>query len=259
MQQLTVEGIKDYQVCNLFYRYRHVDNEHENITSQKLMAERFHNILTRVAAFFFYKKQSGMTPSYNALLNRWERLWFPKEVKAHDLLREQHNTVHGNLSSYSNIASVGLLKLYEDFSETQLTPMLIDERYVVPVGDEARLKGTIDLVLRSRDTHQIYLWSTAKRRPTATSLLMDLAALKVAYDYRVPQSKHLEYYVYDLASSNPGAFRIPDDLIDVDAFNFWVKTIESGVPPAPRRGMTAYCKGCPFDLPCSKFKYEELV
>lgn len=254
---LTVEGVKDFSACARFYDYRHRDEEYEPITAQKLMAERFHNIFTRVVSFFFYKKQSGVTPSYNALLNRWERLWFPKDFDPSDLLLEQNNVVHGNIASYSNIAALGLMKLYEDFGDLDIIPLLIDEKYVIPILEteslSVRFQGTLDLVLRKDNLYEVYTWSTDKRRPSVNSLAMDLAATKMAFDYRSPKFSNATYKVYDLGSSSPGSFDVNPHDLPSDALEYWIQEIvEEDIFPS-RRGLSSYCKGCPFDAQCANW------
>ena len=254
---ITVEGVKDFSACARFYDYRHRLLEYEPLTAQKLQAERFHNTLVRVVSFFFYKKQSGVTPSYNALLNRWERLWFPKDYDPEDLFLEQTNPVHGNIASYSNIAALGLMKLYEDFGDIDIIPLLINEKYVVPMGETAdmsvRFQGTIDLALRKDGVYEVYTWSTEKRRPSQNALSMELAATKMAWDYRSPRKMDTVYKVYDLGSSSPGSFDVDIYDLPTDALDFWIKEIvEEQVFPS-RRGLSSYCKGCPFDHLCVKW------
>jgi hypothetical protein len=255
---ITVDGVKDFSACARFYDYRHRQLEYEPLTAQKLMSERFHNTLVRVVSFFFYKKQSGVTPSYNALLNRWERLWFPKDYDPEDLFREQTNPVHGNIASYSNIAALGLMKLYEDFGDVDIIPMLINEKYIVPKGETAdvsvRFQGVIDLAIRREHGYEVYTWSTEKRRPSQNSLAMELAATKMAFDYRSPRRLPTSYKVYDLGSSSPGHFDVDINDLPSDALEFWIKEIVSEQVFPSRRGLSSYCRGCPFDALCASWK-----
>ena len=251
--RLTVEGIKDFQVCSLFYDYRHQRGEIEAINNRELMAQRFRNVLLRIVTFYFYKKQSGLTPSYNAILNKWERYWFPKEMDAYDIAVEQHTVSHGNLTQYSNIAAVGLLKMYEDFDDKTIEPLLISEPFSVPLASDIVLEGTFDLVFRHAGHHTVVKFSTSKRRPTEANLQMDMAALRIAWEYRNGPSKPARYYLYDLASARPGLLNMdPDDEV-VDNLKFWARMIRDSDIFFPRRGLTTYCKGCPFDAQCSKW------
>ena len=40
---------------------------------------------------------------------------------------------------------------------------------------------------------------------------------------------------------------------DIDSLEYWCDTICNKDIFVPRRGLTAYCKRCPFDEPCSKW------
>ncbi|HJS83548.1 MAG TPA: hypothetical protein VJ742_12015 [Nitrososphaera sp.] len=250
---LTVDSIRDYQVCELYYDYKYLKDEKTPIYGRELLAQRFENTLRKVAAFFFYKRQAGVTPSYNALLNRWEKLWFPKDMDAYDLAIEQHESVHGNYSSYSNVATAALLQFYEDFIDDPGVPLLIDEYYLVTLDQGVRLEGRFDLVLRHRDAHKIIVWSARQKRPSLGHYALDFAAQRLAFEYRNETKRNAEYYLYDLASTRPGLINIDVPEVDLDALVYWAKTIQSSETYVPRRGFTSYCRGCPFDKPCSRW------
>ena len=40
---------------------------------------------------------------------------------------------------------------------------------------------------------------------------------------------------------------------DIDSLKFWADELEQAQNFVPRRGLTWYCKKCPFDKPCSKW------
>ena len=40
---------------------------------------------------------------------------------------------------------------------------------------------------------------------------------------------------------------------DLDSLKFWADELEQAENFVPRRGLTWYCKKCPFDKPCSKW------
>jgi hypothetical protein len=109
MKLLTIESIKDYETCALLYNYRHQEKLAETIPSRELFSLKFENTIKSVINFFFYKKQAGVTPSYSSLLNRWEKLWFPKDTTAYDLIHEQHESFYGNTSSLTSKAAAALL------------------------------------------------------------------------------------------------------------------------------------------------------
>lgn len=252
---LTTEAIRDYQVCELYYDYRYLQYEPVPISGREILAQRFENTLKKVASFFFYKKQGHIVPSYNALLNRWEKLWFPKDTDAFDLTYERHETAHGNLASYSNVATAALLQFHEDFAEDDSEPILIDENYLVPLARNVRLKGRFDLVLRKNGRYKIVKWSGRQRRPAISSFGLDFASLRLAFEHRNESNRSASFALYDLASTKPGFVPVYPTEDDAKAMIFWANQICSSESFVPRRGFTVYCKGCPYDEPCSKFVF----
>lgn len=257
MIELTVDAIKDYQTCALLYDYRHQQRRIETITSRDLLKDRYNNTIRKIVSFFFYKMQSGTVPSYSALVNRWEKHWFPKEMTPYDLIVEQHESAHKNLASYSTHAMHVLGKFYEDFIDHPSDPAYISEPFIVPIGKEIKLSGTFDLGLRNPKTkeYQIIKLSTSQRAPRLGGLFLDFAALKHAFDHRHEgKDARVSYYLYDIGSSNVGMNEVEVPDIDVNALFFWAKSAAEAEVYPPRRGLTSYCRSCPFDDPCSNWK-----
>lgn len=252
MFSITVESLKDFQTCARLYDYRHQDKLETPVYARELLSQRFESTLQKVVYFFFYKKQAGITPSYNALLNRWERLWFPKGTDAYDIAMEQHESWHGNLASCSNAATGNLMKFHEDFMSLNADPIVIDEKYHVPLTRTIRLDGSIDIVLRSGSSYSVIKWSAKQRRPAMGSLLADFSALRFAFEYRM-RLRGARYYLYDLGSSKPGLIEVYPNDDDMNAFLFWAQELTEEKVFAPRRGLTSYCRGCEYDKPCSEW------
>lgn len=251
MLTLSVDAIHDYQVCELFYNYRYNEKLPETIRSRHLMTDRFEATMKRVASFFFYKKQAGTVPSYNALLNRWERLWFPKDMTAYDIAVEQNDVSHGNLVSYSNNAASILEQFHAFFSNDERVPVLIDEPYLIPLGRDLRLEGSFDLVLRDRyNKYSVVKYNTRHLR---NDTVLHMAAQRLAFEHRNQRGISVEYDLYGLARS--GKFHPVDQPTkdDIAALKYWATRIRDKESFVPRRGWTAYCRGCPFDLPCAEF------
>lgn len=242
-------------VCEFFYKSRYIDEEHELIHGRELMAERFENTLKKVAAFFFYKKQADSVPSYNALLNRWEKLWFPKDMTAYDLAVEQHETTHGNIASYSNIAAASLEFFHNKFKDDPYMPVAIDEEFIVPLGRGVKLEGSFDLVLKRGDSYKVIKWYGRRQKPKTDSVLLDFAALRYAFEYRAEYERTADFLLYNLTASHGSGFIKIDypQKADMEALRYWAKEIEQSETFVPRRGFTAYCRGCPFDEQCLNF------
>lgn len=245
---LTIEAIKDFQVCERFYDYRYNDHESESILGRELFAQRFENTLKRVASFYFYKRQAEITPSYTALLNRWEKLWFPKDMDAYDLAIEQQDINHGNLSSYSNAAAASLEQFHNIFSKDKSDPILIDEPFTLTVGKYTRIEGRIDLMLRDKRRTRVLKWTG--RRRSINALILDFAAMKMAIENREVRPVGLEFGLYDLSSVKGKYEQFEVAQTDVDSLRYWANEIANKDKFVPRRGLTSYCKNCPFDKQC---------
>lgn len=258
MFSLTADSIKDYQTCARLFDYRYQTDIHEPVNRRVELVDRFETTLKKVAAFFFYKKQGGTIPSYAALLNRWERLWFPKGMTPQDILVEQHDSVYKNLASFTTDAATALMHFHDRFAADEGEPFLVDEHFSVPLDKDIKIEGSIDLALRYRKQNAFVVmkWVARGKKPSMSTYEMDFAITKHAFEYK---TKHMTGYkttygVYDLASSSPGL--IPADIRDEDinTLKYWSREIMSDDIYPSRRGLTSYCKSCPFDRPCSEWK-----
>lgn len=253
---LDVSAIRDFQVCELYYRFRHEEERHIPIHSRSIMADKFENTLKKVASFFFYKKQADIVPSYTAILNRWEKLWFPRDMTAYDMAVEQHDAVHANMATFSNTAAASLEAFHDEFAKDISDALMIDEHYLIPLHFGTRLSGSIDLVLRKNNHFRVIKWFGRNRRPGTDTLNLDMAAMKFAFEHRndkkIPGT--VEYLCYDLTSARGDYLDIEQPTrADVDALLYWASEIKDREIYVPRRGFTSYCKGCPFDEPCAEF------
>lgn len=254
MKELNIEAIKDYEVCALLYNYRHQEKLPETIPSRELFSLKFENTIKSVINFFFYKKQAGITPSYSSLLNRWEKLWFPKDTTAYDLIHEQHESFYGNTSSLTSKAASALLDFYNHHSEDDSIPMAIDQQFWVPVGNKSKIDGKFDLILYKNGEYFIYKWVFNFRKSHASLYQMDFAVLHEAFAHKFPDKiskAHFGYY--DILSSSKSFVEYDTSIEDSKALRYWCSAIEQDDKYVPRRGLTSYCKKCPFDKPCSKW------
>lgn len=258
MLSLAADSIKSYQTCARLYDFRHNDKLYEPINPRVLMADRFEDTLKKVAAFFFYKKQGGNIPSYSALLNRWERLWFPKGTTAYDLATEQHETLYKNLASYTTEASAALMSFHENFSKDDGEPFLIDDKFIVPLTSSVKLEGTFDLVLRYRKDKVFYVfkWFARGKKPSMSTFEVDFAILKHSFDFKTTALEGYDkiYGLYDLSSSKPGFIASTVRQEDINALKFWAQEIINDETFPSRRDLTFYCRSCPFyDKECREW------
>lgn len=252
---LTSQAILDFQVCQLFYECRHIRDEHELVIGREQMANRFEDTLKKVATYFFHKKQGDPPiPSYNAILNRWERLWFPKDMDAYDMANEQHEHHHGNLASYSNTAVASFEAFHNKFVDLEATPVLVDEPFVVPIARGVRIEGRFDVVLRnSNGKYTIIKWRGRRGKRRVSPDYLDFALMKMAFEYRSDEYRPAEYKMYNLADTKDFEKVEQPSAVDVDALKYWALEAATTEKFVPRRPYTAYCKGCAFDSICLKF------
>ena len=260
MKELTIEAIKDYQTCALLYSYRHEENLVETIHSRELFSTKFENTLKSVINYFFYKKQGGFTPSYSSLLNRWEKLWFAKDATAYDIIHEQHESFYGNTASLTSKAASALLDFYNEFSEDDSIPMAIDQGFYVPVGNSVKIKSHFDLILYKNGEYFIYKWVFNFRTSHTSLYQIDFSVLNEAFGHKFPHKiskAHFGYY--DILASSQKFVEYEVNEEDSKALKYWCSTMDEDKKFVPRRGLTSYCKKCPFDKPCSKWKDWELA
>lgn len=255
--ELTPQSIKDYQVCSLYYNYRYNEGIPVPIQQDKILQERFQNTIKRVIAFYFFKKQSLLSVFYSNFLNKWERLWFPKDMDAYELSIVQQNATD-NLSHYATIAAGILLRFYEDFQEESGFPLLINEYFSIPITKGTKLSSSFDLVLRYPDKHKIIKWCFDRFKPIPSNYSLELSALKMAWEYRNEDKvPHTEYYLYNLSQAHQGLVRCFPHYKDDKVLIYWARAIESSDIYISKRGLTVYCRGCPFDKPCSEYEYPD--
>lgn len=260
MKQLTVEAIKDYQTCGLLYNYRHEEKMPETILSRELVSTRFENTIKSVINYFFYKKQGGIVPSYSSLLNRWEKLWFNKSTTAYDIIHEQHESFYGNTASLTSKAAAALLEFYEAHANSSAIPIAIDEDFYLPIDRLVKIKDKFDLILFENSNYCVYKWVFNFRNSHTSLYQMDFSVLYSAFKHKFPDRiSRAKFGYYDLLSSTQKFVEYEINEDDINALNYWCSTIEDDKKFVPRRGLTSYCKKCPFDKPCSKWKDWEKV
>lgn len=257
MLTLSAESVRDYMTCELFYELRYLHQEREPVEGRTMMQKRYDDSLRKVAAFFFYRRQQGLTPSYNQLLKRWEKIWFPKDMDAYDIAVEQHASA-SNYASYASAASMALLKFYESFADSSLgDPVGIDQAFLVSLDRDVRFEGKYDLILSRRYEHRVIGWWTKSRMPPVDQLTLDFAAQKYAYEWDRGSDwdgVSISYWIYNLASPTGALVKIDISSDDVAAFIYWARRARDSEMFVPRRGMTTYCRGCVFDQHCAAWK-----
>jgi CRISPR/Cas system-associated exonuclease Cas4 (RecB family) len=255
MKLVTPKGLKDFQTCALLYKYRHEDQLLEKIQSRDLVAERFENTIKEIVYYFFYKKQGGYAPSYSSLLNRWEKLWFSEDVSHYDIITEKHESAYGNNASLTTKAAAILLSFHKNFSDQDFIPISINDECVVPVGRTAKLKYVFDVILAKGKKYYVIKFLFNYKTSHQHMYEVDFAAMKHAYSFKNPTKvKETRFGYIDFAQPKIFFEEYDVDDEDVMALEFWTEEIVNEEAFVPRRGLTWYCKKCPYDKPCSKWK-----
>lgn len=253
MNKLTPKSLKDFQTCALLYDYRYVKKMNETIPGRELISVRFENTLKSVMSFFLYKKQSGLPPSYSALLNRWQKLWFPDDSSVQDIINDKHESAYGNMASLTTKAASCLLNFYNYFSDPDIIPIGISEEYFLPVNNTV-LSDVFDLIYTKNNCIYVVKWMFNYKTAHEHFYILDFACMQYAHSKKSSMTKKpVEYGYYDILANDPEVIIINKESEYIDLVNFWVEELENSDIYAPRRGLTYYCKKCPFDSPCSKW------
>lgn len=261
MIKVNANSLKDFQTCALFYNYKYVEKIPEILDVRKKRAQKFDETIKRVVAFFFYKKQAYAEPSYQALLNRWQKLWFAEGTTATDIAMAKNEVLWGSDTSYTSQAAVALMQFHEEFSnKPEQQVVLVDEKFCVPLDKEIALEGSFDVVLREKHvsggfSYSVYKWTTSSGRRAAAFWSFDMAFLDYAFRYRnMAKPVSTRYFLWNFSGNTIGSreFHVSKD--EHDLIKYWANDIKETKIFAPRRGLTSYCVGCPFDKPCSQWK-----
>jgi hypothetical protein len=255
MKLVTTDSIKDYQTCALLYKYRHDEALPEKIQRRDLISQRFENTIKEIIYYFFYKKQGGYAPSYASLLNRWEKLWFSKDISHYDIMTEKHESAYGNNASLTTKAAATLLSFHKNFSDKNYIPISINDECVVPIGKDAKIKYVFDTILVKNKKYYVIKFLFNYKDSHQNMYEVDFAAMKHAYSFKNPTKlKQTKFGYVDFMQPKIffQEYNIEED--DITALKFWTQEIVNEEAFVPRRGLTWYCKSCPFDKPCSKWK-----
>ncbi len=254
MPNITVDGLKDFQICERLYDYRHVDQLPEKIYSRDIYSDKFENTIKNIIYFFFFKKQSGIVPSYSALLNRWEKMWFPKDTTSYDIVTEQHETVYGNMANLTSKAAASLLMFYETYSQSDYIPVAIAEDFLVPGKSGQNISDIFDVILYKDKTFYVIKIVFNYKQSNRDQYKIDFATLYKGFENRHPdRMSQVKFGMIDMMSQNLNFSEFIVSESDLNTLDLWYNKLYNTEIFAPKRGLIPYCKKCPFDDPCSKW------
>jgi len=254
MKLINTDSIKDFQTCALLYDYRHQQKMPEAIGGRDILIERFENTIKDIIYYFFYKQQGGYTPSYSSLLNRWEKLWFSDDITSYDILTEKHESAFGNSASLTTKAAAVLLSFHENFFNRDYIPIAINDDYIVPVTKLIKLKDKFDIILSKDDKYFVikivFNYKSSHQNMHQIDFASMYNAFCIKHGSRVANAS-FGYIDLTLPKIRFTEYEVTKE--DLNALIYWAEEISSTKVFAPRRGLTWYCKRCPFDKPCSKW------
>jgi len=254
MLSLTTESIKDFQICERLYDYRYNDLLIEKIYSRDIYSKKFESTIKNIIYFFWYKKQGGITPSYSSLLNRWEKLWFPKNTDHYDIMTEQHESVYGNVANLTTKAASILMKFHETYCDSNIIPIAISEDFVAVPNSKSKIEDKFDLIYRKDSENFVIKFVFNYRNNHSYMYQVDFSVMYLGFCLRHPDKVSNTNFGYvDLMSNNLNFIKYDISKEDIDALAYWCDIISEKKLFAPRRGLTSYCKKCPFDDECSKW------
>lgn len=254
MQSITIDGIKDFQICERLYDYRYLEKLSEKVYSRDIYTLKFESTIKNILYYFWFKKQAGITPSYASLLNRWEKLWFPKNMDHYDIITEQHESAYGNVSSLTTKAANILLKYYETYNDSSYIPISINDTYLAFLNKKIKIQDKFDLIYIDNNTNYVVKFLFNYKSNHRYMYQIDFATTYLGFKEKHPaRVKQTKFGYVDLLSNNVKfiEYEITDE--DIDSLDYWCDTIVNKEIYVPRRGLTSYCKKCPFDEPCSKW------
>lgn len=252
--KVSISELKDFQTCERLYDYRHLQSLPEKIGGRTLLSTKFENTIKSVVNYFFYKKQGGLTPSYSSLLNRWEKLWYPKDATAYDIIYEQHESLYGNISSLTTKAATVLLDISENFSDPDIIPIGIDEDYLAPITKQVSIYGKFDLIYSKNNSIYVVKWIFNHKMKNNDYYVMDFTSMYIGFANKFGQRVSMANFGYcDLMNQKNTFISHEIEPSDMEALKYWCNSLSEEKIFPSRRGLTSYCKVCPFDSPCSKW------
>jgi hypothetical protein len=253
MIKVSCEGLKDFQICERYYDFKFNDKISEKYSSQEILDQRFENTLKKIVQFFWYKKQSGITPSYASLLNKWEKLWVPKGTDSYDIATMQNAISRTNSVSLTTKAAASLLAFHEEYASSDYIPFSISEEYFLTNG-QVMINGVFDLILyKGGNTYIVKIVSDYKKSKRH-KIQFDFASMYKAFHVRYKENDANPIFCYiDVTSEDLIINEFEIYQHDLDELDYWCDKLASTEIFVPKRGLIPLCKKCPFDKQCSEW------
>lgn len=264
---VTIDSLRDFEACTLFYRYAHLDEIPLRESQVKKTQQAFRDTLISVVNFFFFKKLQWQEPSYKVLENKWEKKWV-KDLSVEDVVTATTSATNAYVTDayYTTKATAALREFHRYFADRpNLEVVLIDEPFKVALTKEVALNGTLDLVLREKRPdgkfkYHIYTWSVNMANKSSDYWATHFTSLDYAFRYRnkFDPSLDVSYYLWDFTDPTPGVRKFLIEVKDHALLKRWAKDLAQNDQYYPIRGLSSYCRKCPYDKQCRAWQPEEL-
>lgn len=176
---VSMNEIMDYKSCPQLYKFRYIDS----LPEKKDLSDYFRECLKKTISYFYFCMIDKKEKSLNNLFQKWEQLWFSKEIN--------ENFPQNEIREGSNSA-VNLIKnFYKYTCQEKIIPVAVDFRYEVTFeGDKnIHVTGKIDLIKvvddksRNRETDLVF-FSYSSSMPDEFQSKIDLNTTMAAYAFR---------------------------------------------------------------------------
>ncbi len=265
MINVTIDALRDFQACSLFYEFKYLSEGEEKLSMQKKTQLMFRDTLISIVNFFFFKKLAWQEPSYKVLENKWEKKWI-KDADIGEIISRQTSATNRYPTDayYTSKATAALIEFHKWFAnKPQHEVMLIDEPFTVALNKEVALNGTFDLVLRTLNKdgtyhYHIYAWSVNMANKSLDYWSTLFTSLDYAFRYRrnFDPTLDVSYHLWDFTDPKPGVRQFMIEIKDHALLKMWADDLSQNEKYYPIRGLSAYCKSCKYDKPCANWKPE---
>lgn len=256
METITPQGLRDFLVCPLYFQYRHIDDDYAKHQRKDVYLERYLNVMRRVVSLYFYRKQADENVTFNTLVKRWEKLWFPEELDYQTIAYGEvvASNMPGMLIHYNSLAIAALERFVHLFGTDTGTPVVINEERVFQATPQLRVKTPLDLVLQYSDgSRKVVKWQVGPPRFGRQEQLFNIAATYLAMKSDDIYKPNTTFVIYDFHEYRAKMRRFELSESDIETFLWWAQQVTDRGSPIPRRGFTPYCNTCSFDAKCRDY------
>jgi len=244
--RISISDVNDYIKCPLFYKLKNLDE----VPMDKTVDDYFRDYFKLALYFYYFSLIEKNRKSYEAMMKRWEELWFSDEMMS--LFPE------ATLKEKSNEAVPLMTYFFKRYEAEPTLPIAVNFRYeaIFEGKEHLHVTGDIDLIkivgdgTRKRETQMVF-FSMASRYPDQFFLKCNLGTSVASYAFRsnfkekedkiIIQNVRLEEDVPTLRTGND--FMRAEKII-----RNVCKGIKEGVfYPAPNN---IVCSSCSFKLFC---------